>query len=137
MKTAKEYRAFKAAVAEFFAREQIENLSSGYLSCPECNEKLDMDGQNGPECAEHGTALNEPFFTWRACECCGGEAGNREHATGYNREADTIQEYDVCEDCIYYAEYGQLDDTSMMDIEDDKKARAARAAELWAARASV
>jgi hypothetical protein len=27
----------------------------------------------------------------------------------------------VCQDCEYYAEYGQLDDMTMLDIEEDQK----------------
>ena len=35
-----------------------------------------------------------------------------------DREHNEILEYDkVCEDCIYYAEYGRLDDKTMSEIE--------------------
>ena len=30
-----------------------------------------------------------------------------------------MQEYDICEDCVYFAEYGRLDDTTMMEVEKD------------------
>lgn len=57
---------------------------------------------------------------YHACECCGRpEGGNREHATGWNPTTEEIQEYTACSDCIYYAEYGKLDDMTMLDVSSD------------------
>ena len=33
----------------------------------------------------------------------------------------TIEEYEVCQDCLYYAEYGELDDMTMMDMEEEEE----------------
>lgn len=89
--TRNQYRRYEANVREFFEREGIENLS--------------------------GEPDQEGFFSWSPCDCCGSDlGGNREHATGYNRTTNQVQEYVVCVDCIYYAEYGRLDDTTMDEM---------------------
>jgi hypothetical protein len=108
----KEYAEYQAAVAEFMEREGLANLSSGPLNCPECHGPLEEG-----ECGEHGYMI-EPFFSWRPCECCGSHlGGNREHAAGFNPTTGAVQEYVICEDCVYYAEYGRLDDTTMLEVE--------------------
>lgn len=103
----KEYVAYEAAVAEFFDGEGIENLTGGNITCPECKAEWD-DADKCPNGHGHRDLWNEPFFSKRSCECCGALAGNRYHATGYNRERNEIHEYTVCQDCIFYAEYGWL-----------------------------
>ena len=109
-----EYAEYQAAVATFMEREGIRNLSTGHISCPECKAEV----QEG-KCPTHGL-VDEPFFSWGSCDCCGTSlGGNREHATGYNPTTKEIQEYTICEDCAYYAEYGRLDDTTMAEIEKD------------------
>lgn len=91
-----EYAEYEAAVARFFESEGIRNLSP-------------VD----PE--------SEPFFSWRPCDCCQRPlGGNREHVNGYNPTTEQIQEYTVCEDCIYYAAYNRLDDTTMAELEDQQ-----------------
>jgi len=87
--TQEDYTEFKESVEEFFKTEGITNLS--------------REG--------------EPFFSWSHCNCCGGSlGGDREKATGFNPTTKEIQEYTVCTDCLYYAEYGQLDDMTMLRI---------------------
>ena len=62
--------------------------------------------------------LNEPHFSWRRCDCCNRPlGGDREFATGYNPTTGQIQEYSICTDCVYYAEYHRLDDLTMMEVE--------------------
>jgi hypothetical protein len=87
---------YQARVAEFFSHG-LNNLSA----------KSD----------ENGTC--EPFFSWRHCQCCGTHlAGDRYECDGYNGVTDEVEEYDcICGDCVYYAEYGQLDDMTMLEIE--------------------
>jgi hypothetical protein len=117
--TKKEYADYEASVKAFFEREGIQNLSGGYIHCPECEDE-EQELEDG-SCPIHGQ-MQEPWFSWRPCECCGTRlGGNREHATGYNPTTKEIQEYDVCMDCIYYAEYGQLDDQTMLDIEKSEE----------------
>jgi len=99
-----EYRDYQRAVTRFFEQEGVNNLSA----------IADDDG------------TIEPSFSYfsSGCDCCGRTlGGNAYQANGFNPTTGEIQEYDeVCEDCIYYAEYGQLDDQTMLDItlqEDD------------------
>ena len=89
--TRQEYEDFEQAVADFFEREGITSLS-----CP----------------------INcEPYFSWKWCDCCQRtQGGDRHEASGYNPTTKQIYTYSVCPDCIYYAEYGQLDDMTMLDI---------------------
>jgi hypothetical protein len=98
--TKAEYSKYESAVAGFMKREGIENLSS------------DSD--------------SEYSFSWRGCECCGSElGGDRIPATGYNRTTKEVQRYTrICPDCIYYAEYGRLDDMTMIEVEADASADA-------------
>ena len=94
--TKPEYEAYQKAVAAFFEREGLANLSS----------ITDTEGN----C--------ESFFSWRPCECCGDPlGGDRERCNGYAPVTKEIKEFTVCMDCVYYAEYGQLDDTTMLAIE--------------------
>lgn len=114
--TREEYQEYEAAVADFMLREGIANLTGGYPYCPKCG--AEWDEQVCPHCGEDRECWEEPFFSWNRCQCCGTTlGGNREHATGYNPATGDIQEYTVCEDCIYYAAYGRLDDRTMAEIE--------------------
>lgn len=92
--TKRQYADYQASVAAFM-HNGLTNLSS------------------------KGTA--EPFFSWTRCQCCKRPgAGMREECNGYNTITNEIEEYDcICEDCVYYAEYGQLDDMTMLSIEKD------------------
>lgn len=121
-----EYDAYVKSVEDFFTKENIANLSPGHLSCPVCGpndyeESLAWnDDDQCPECGCEREAANDPYFSWTYCECCQQPlGGNRQHATGANNDTHEIQEYEVCEDCIYFAEYGRLDDTTMMNLEEE------------------
>jgi len=48
-------------------------------------------------------------------------SGDRYHCSGYCPESKEVYFYDVCCDCLYYAEYGQLDDVTMMDMEEEEE----------------
>jgi len=101
--TKREYRQYEARVKAFFETEGISNLTSS----PPTEHCLCEESQD----------FSEPYFSSQPCECCGTNlAGDREHATAYNPEHKTVLCYEVCADCLYYAEYGHLDDITMMDI---------------------
>lgn len=89
-----DYEKYKKNVAAFFEREGINNLS--------IKENCE-----------------DSFFTWQHCECCNGLPGSRYDSSGYNPTTKEVYDYQVCPDCIYYAEYGQLDDSTMLEIEED------------------
>lgn len=92
--TKQEYADFEQAFAVFMASEGIDNLST----IADC----------------------EAYFSARPCDCCGTPlGGEREDASGYNPTTKQVcGPYAVCVDCVYYAEYGQLDDMTMLDMED-------------------
>ena len=107
--TKTEYAEYEADVAKFFKREGIHNLSTASEEdietgkCRWCNEEVYIDW----------------YFSWRHCECCGSNlGGDRQHVSGYNPKTEEVSCYEVCIDCYYYAEYGQLDDMTMMDMEE-------------------
>ena len=98
-----DYKEYEKQVAAFFDDNALRNLSPKY-------EDLG-DG-------EHGDIV-EPSFSWSACECCGSTlGGDKYEADGYS-EKHGVMEFDtICVDCIYYAEYGKLDDMTMLDMQD-------------------
>jgi len=102
-----EYKTYQENVESFFKTEGITNLSTGGEGdCSCCG--MDLGDQI------------EPSFARTPCECCGSSlGGDRHHATGYNPETKEVTCYSVCIDCLYYAEYGQLDDMTMSDMEED------------------
>ena len=115
--TKNEYMQYERSVADFMRREGIENLTAGHFSCPDCNVEFN-DNDKCVKCGGDQAVFNEPFFSWVACDCCGDSTGgNREFATGYNPVENKVRSYNLCEDCVYYSEYGRLDDKSMIATE--------------------
>lgn len=110
IETNHDYSEYERAVARFFERETIGNLSAETGS----GESLDHN------CVICDEAVNvEGYFSSRACECCGRcLGGTRFHATGWSAPDEAAYCYEVCTDCIYYAEYGQLDDMTMLQIDE-------------------
>lgn len=90
-----DYTEYEANVGAFFDREGIDNLS--------------------PDTEQDDDAFNEPYFSWRPCDCCGCSLGGDRHdCSGYNPTTKEVQSgYSVCVDCVYYCEYGRLDDVTM------------------------
>jgi hypothetical protein len=101
IQTAEQYAAYQRTVASFIKREEISFLYTGCTPYGE-PERQQEDNQDG-----------EPWFSWRPCEMCGCTlGGNREYlfARDVNRE---ICQFTICEDCVYYVNYGRLDDATM------------------------
>ncbi len=90
--TQQQYEDYKRRVAAFFEREKIENLSPVLES--------------------------ESYFSWHRCDCCGtNKGGDRQEASGFNSDEYEIQHYFICDNCVYYTTHGQLDDTTMQDMQ--------------------
>lgn len=105
--TKTEYEAYEKSVQSFMTAEGIDDLHQISNECPDCG----VDYGNCPE----------PSFSWQACDCCGSRlGGDRYHVAGFNRTHAQILCYNVCTDCLYYSAYGQLDDQTIMDIEDSE-----------------
>jgi hypothetical protein len=98
-----EYDQYTQAIDRFFTREEVNSLTALVdETCPCCNGFFGDD-----------------YFSWRACDCCDRPlGGSRYHATGYHPASRTILCYNICLDCMYYMEYGRLDDTTMWEVEN-------------------
>ena len=59
----------------------------------------------------------EPYFSHAPCHICGRQLGGDRYPAHYVDEYDDINHIAICTDCVYYMEYGQLDDMTMMDME--------------------
>jgi hypothetical protein len=95
IQTKQDYEAYQKTVAEFIERENLSFISTGT-----------NDG-------EHGDV--DPWFSWRPCPCCQSSLGGlREYLWAWAGE--TRVQFEICEDCVYYLEYGRLDDTTMFRV---------------------
>ena len=122
IKTKEDYAEYEKRVAEFYDRENLVMLNNGPVYCF-CGSKIDFDNDpwKCPECETDYETISEPSFSWRNCECCDRPlGGDRYIATGIIEDTDGegLFEYSICSDCMYYIEYGRLDDMTMMEIED-------------------
>lgn len=60
-------------------------------------------------------------FSASSCELCGNPLGGERHPVAIvdiGHDTEPVY-YAACSDCMYFVEYGQLDDESMMEIEAD------------------
>lgn len=111
--TKQEFEQFKQAIEHNL--KGLEHISTG--ACPGCDECGLSD-----EPSDHERDLaGEPSFSWCACECCGSSLGGDRHpAHGVISDATKtgqILHFLVCSDCLYYLNYGALDDTQMAEME--------------------
>ena len=67
------------------------------------------------------SGTGDPFFSWRSCDCCGNTlAGNRREVIYYNDKTKEVEcPINICDDCYYFAEYGELSDMDMLAIGED------------------
>lgn len=110
MKTKSEYLAYQKAVERNLSG--LEFVSTG--ACPGCDEcGLPKDA------GEHELEIaGEPHFSWHACEACGSTlGGNRYPAHGRDKDGALIH-FRICEDCLYFLNYGRLDDMTMAEMAD-------------------
>ena len=94
--TKQEYQEYESKVETFFANWRIK---PGLFS---------PSNENG-----------ETHFSKQACACCGDEKhGNREDYS-FCCLADCVV-LPICGNCVYYLNYGKLDDQTMMEIEESQ-----------------
>lgn len=112
--TKKEYRAYERSVANFFERNNLMNhLSPDWEKDEDGLAIMNVDGEL---CYK-----DEPYFSWRSCECCGSNLGGDRYDVVTN-DRDTLEiqgPFSVCSDCCYYVEYGTLDDMTMLYMEEE------------------
>ena len=83
---ATDYQDYLTRIADFEKREQIPTANLAPV-----NQQAD------------------PWFSWRECECCHRpEGGNREYYSAVRPDGEIVK-FALCEDCIYFAAYGQLE----------------------------
>jgi hypothetical protein len=108
--TKKEYADYECAVAS--GLKGLEHVSTGVL--PGCHECGVPDGATD----EDREMAEESSFSWSSCDvCCSSLGGDRHKAHGVDRNGDILH-LEVCTDCLYYINYGCLDDATMADMEE-------------------
>ena len=50
----------------------------------------------------------EPGFSWSPCDCCGSSLGGDRHPAHGRSKDDSLIHLDVCTDCLFYINYGDL-----------------------------
>jgi hypothetical protein len=63
------------------------------------------------------TCCNTGEFSSSACEICGNPLGGRREALVLIHPRNENLYYEACIDCVYFSEYGTLDDQTMLEIE--------------------
>lgn len=112
--TKQEYEEYEQNVKNTL--EGLQYISSG--PCPGCDECLECDNPDDPSMEWYDLA-GEPHFSWSGCEICGSSLGGNRYSAHAVDKNNNIIHFDVCVDCYYYIEYGQLDDQTMSEIEED------------------
>lgn len=105
IRDAKEYAEYESRVAQFVAIEGLSHLSTG------CSP------YGRPEDGQEDNQDSEPWFSWKPCQMCGCTLGGmREYLFGRDT-AQEICQFMICEDCVYYVNYGRLNDATMARVE--------------------
>ena len=78
----------------------------------------------GINCLTVDEDCEEPSFRSSYCDVCSGLAGDKYDCSGYHPETkEVLTGYEVCPDCMYYINHGQLDDMTMMDVDLEELAK--------------
>lgn len=93
----------------------LEFVSSG--PCPGCEDCLECKTPDYPPEGWFDLA-GEPHFSRSSCDVCSCSLrGDRYPVHGFEKNHKEPIHFDACVDCMYYVEYGRLDDTTMDRIE--------------------
>lgn len=109
---ATQFETYKQAVEHNL--KGLSFVSTG--ACPGCDEC----GLSDEPTEQERELAEEPSFSWSACEACGSSLGGNRHPAHGIMEDGAILHLSICMDCLYFLNYGQLDDASMQEIEDSK-----------------
>ena len=62
----------------------------------------------------------EAYFSWASCDCCNTKlGGDRYDCNSFDYSTREITgPFSICTDCFYFAEFGELDDTTMMEMQE-------------------
>lgn len=142
--TTQQYLAFQANIERNW--RGLTHISTGAckgchecglepLDCPRCDGEGN-DWQHGheesdcPTCKGDGKiepnereieSAGRNEFTWSSCDSCGSSLGGSRHAAhgvfASGPLTGQLCHVDVCEDCLQFLNYGQLDDLTMLEME--------------------
>lgn len=90
----------------------LRHRSSG--PCPGCTE---CELSDDPTEHERELAAG-PWFSWLACDICQRDLGGDREPFHWIAGVHEVQHGECCVDCVYFMEYGKLDDSTMMIIEE-------------------
>lgn len=105
--TKAEYEEYKDAVERGLKGLTAASSGCAHSHCSDC----ECDAKDGDECH-----MGEPWFSWRACEVCGSTLGGDRQAVHALDANNEMVHMNACVDCVYFIEYGCLDDTTMAEI---------------------
>lgn len=107
-----EYAEYQRAVDR--GLEGLAHISSGECSgCDECRDTYGYDDET-----EEFEYPAEGSFSWSGCDVCGSTLGGDRypmHGVMDDGKGELIH-LEACEDCVYFCEYGQLDDQTMDEL---------------------
>lgn len=108
--TKEQYRKYRNAVEHNLAG--LSFISTG--ACKDCDEcGLPEDPSDGDL-----DLASEPHFSWWSCDSCGSTLGGDRHPAHGRMSDGALLHLSICTDCLYYLNYGQLDDTTMLEMEN-------------------
>jgi hypothetical protein len=91
--------------------------------CYWCEEKATLHVEDIKDnCEECEACKHTSEFSSSNCDLCNSPLGGPRHSVALvdvGTDTEPIY-YSVCVDCMYYIEYGQLDDSTMLEIEDNE-----------------
>ncbi len=90
----------------------LTHVSSGACAgCADCCEDYEYDANQ-----EEFQVEPENWFSKSSCEICSCSlAGDRYPVHAIDKDGNIVH-LDACPDCVYYNEYGQLDNTTMIGL---------------------
>lgn len=70
-------------------------------------------------CVPAKKGYNDTFYSWSNCDVCNRNlSGKRYNCQGLTKNNNIIEDIEVCLDCVYYMALGQLDNATMLNLED-------------------
>lgn len=113
---ATQYAEYQARFTDMTAG--LVHLSTG--GCPGCEE---CGLPDEPTNDEYDMA-SEGHFSWSPCHTCDSDLGGDRYAAHAHLDRElqlglpSLIHLSVCADCLYYINYGRLDDATMLAIEE-------------------
>ena len=101
-------------------QERVDHYLSGLIHvstgpCPNCAD-CGLEDVEDMNCEKYELA-GEGGFSWSPCEICNSPlGGNRYPVHAVNPDDDSVVHMTGCANCVYFLEYGRLDDLTMEGI---------------------